>query len=217
MFKVLKNSSLFNGFNEEDIENILKKIKYTKREFFKGENVAFRGDKIENLLIITKGTVVTEMLAKDGSIRKIENLGQADILASAFIFGANNIFPVDIIAIQDVEVLYIQKREFLKLLMIENKILENFLNEISNKTQLLSSKIWASVNDKTIAEKFNSYIQKNIKNEEIIIGNLKELSESFGVARPSLSRVINKYIEEKKLQRIKKNKYKILDKNFFEI
>lgn len=214
MLNALKNTLIFNEFDEATITQLLKKIKYTKRKYLRGENVAFRGDKIESLAIIVKGSVETEMLSRDGSVRKIENLKESDILAAAFIFGENNNFPVDIKAVEDVEILYVPKREFLKLLQLDNKILKNFLNEISNKTQLLSFKIWENVNNKTIIEKLNNYLINNSKNNEIIIESVKNLSESFGVARPSLSRALSEYVKEGKLERIGRNKYRILDKFF---
>lgn len=214
MLNALKNTLIFNEFDEATITQLLKKIKYTKRKYLRGENVAFRGDKIESLAIIVKGSVETEMLSRDGSVRKIENLKESDILAAAFIFGENNNFPVDIKAVEDVEILYVPKREFLKLLQLDNKILKNFLNEISNKIQLLSFKIWENVNNKTIIEKLNNYLINNSKNNEIIIESVKNLSESFGVARPSLSRALSEYVKEGKLERIGRNKYRILDKFF---
>lgn len=214
MLNALKNTLIFNEVDEATITQLLKNIKYTKKKYLKGENVAFRADKIESLAIIIKGSIETEMLSKDGAVRKIENLKEFDILAAAFIFGKNNRYPVDIKAVEDVEILYIPKKEFLKLLQLNSKILENFLNEISNKTQLLSFKIWENVNNKTIIEKLNNYFINNSKNNEIIIESVKNLSESFGVTRPSLSRVLSDYVKDGKLERMGRNKYRILDKFF---
>jgi len=59
--------------------------------------------------------------------------------------------------------------------------LENFLNEVSNKTQLLTSKIWNSFNNKTIKKKFCDYVKKNQKNNLFSIQNLGALAEYFGV------------------------------------
>ena len=109
------------------------------------------------------------------------------------------------------------QKEFLKLLFSQEKILENFLNEISNKTQLLTSKIWNSFNNKTIKKKFCDYVKRNQKNNLFSIQNLGALAEFFGVERPSLSRVLSDLVKDEKLERIGRNKYKILDKDFFEI
>jgi len=106
---------------------------------------------------------------------------------------------------------------FLTILFSKEKILENFLNEVSNKTQLLTSKIWNSFNNKTIKKKFCDYVKKNQKNNLFSIQNLGALAEYFGVERPSLSRVLSDLVKDEKLERIGRNKYKILDKDFFEI
>lgn len=217
MEEILKKTLVFKGLNSDRIKNLLNKIKYERKKYENSTNIAFRGDKIEGLNIILKGMISTEMLTKDGDVRRIEELKEADVLAAAFIFGENNRYPVDLIGKGEVEILKIDKENFLKLLSLENKILENFLNEISNKTQFLSAKIWASINNRTIGEKISNYIVTNQQNDEIVISNLKELAESFGIARPSLSRVLSDYVNDGKLERIGRNKYKILDKNFFEI
>lgn len=217
MVEVLKNSLIFKNLDLEKINKILREIKYDRKKYKRGENIAFRGDKVRGLNIIIKGSVTTEMLTKEGNVKKIEKLEEANILASAFIFGNNNDYPVDLIANEEVEILTINKENFLKLLSLENKILENFLNEISNKTQLLSLKIWASFNNKTIGEKISHFIYNNKKNGEITIDSLKALAESFEIARPSLSRVLSEYVNSGKLERVGKNKYKILDEDFFEV
>ena len=110
-----------------------------------------------------------------------------------------------------------ERKEFLKILFSKEKILENFLNEVSNKTQLLTSKIWNSFNNKTIKKKFCDYVKKNQKNDLFSIQSLGALAEYFGVERPSLSRVLSDLVKDEKLERIGRNKYKILDKDFFEI
>ena len=157
------------------------------------------------------------MLTEEGNIIKIEELVPSDVIASAFIFGKNNSFPVDLSAKDEAEILFVERKEFLKLLFSQEKILENFLNEISNKTQLLTSKIWNSFNNKTIKKKFCDYVKRNQKNNEFFIGNLGALAEFFGVERPSLSRVLSELVKDEKLERIGRNKYRILDGEFFEI
>lgn len=58
---------------------------------------------------------------------------------------------------------------------------------------------------------------KEIKNNLFSIQNLGALAEFFGVERPSLSRVLSELVKDEKLERIGRNKYKILDGEFFEI
>lgn len=215
MEEILKNTLVFKGLSDERIKELLSQIRYEIKKYKNFSNIAYRGDEIDGLNIILKGIISTEMLTKEGNVKKIEDLKVTDILASAFIFGENNRFPVDLIGNGDVEILKINRADFLKLLSLEGKILENFLNEISNKTQFLSAKIWSNFNNRTISEKISNYIVMNQKNGEVIIPNLKSLAENFGIARPSLSRVLGDYVDDGKLERIGRNKYKILNEAFF--
>ena len=217
MIEILKETVVFNGIDEKIIKNILEKAKYEIKKYSPDESIAFRGDEVRGLYIILKGTLTTEMLTEEGNVIKIEELVPSDVIASAFVFGKKNSFPVDLNAKDEAEILFIERKEFLKILFSKEKILENFLNEVSNKTQLLTSKIWNSFNNKTIKKKFCDYVKKNQKNSLFSIQNLGALAEYFGVERPSLSRVLSDLVKDEKLERIGRNKYKILDKDFFEI
>ena len=217
MIEILKETVVFNGIDEKTIKNILEKNKYEIKKYSPNESIAFRGDEVRGLYIILKCTLTTEMLTEEGNVIKIEELVPSDVIASAFIFGKKNSFPVDLNAKDEAEILFIERKEFLKILFSKEKILENFLNEVSNKTQLLTSKIWNSFNNKTIKKKFCDYVKKNQKNNLFSIQNLGALAEYFGVERPSLSRVLSDLVKDEKLERIGRNKYKILDKDFFEI
>ena len=213
MIEILKETVVFNGIDEKTIKNILEKNKYEIKKYSPNESIAFRGDEVRGLYII----LTTEMLTEEGNVIKIEELVPSDVIASAFVFGKKNSFPVDLNAKDEAEILFIERKEFLKILFSKEKILENFLNEVSNKTQLLTSKIWNSFNNKTIKKKFCDYVKKNQKNNLFSIQNLGALAEYFGVERPSLSRVLSDLVKDEKLERIGRNKYKILDKDFFEI
>ena len=217
MIKTLRETVVFNDLDEDTIKDILEKTKYEIKKYSLDEPIAFRGDEVKGLYIILKGTLITEMLTEEGNIIKIKELVPSDVIASAFIFGKNNSFPVDLSAKDEAEILFVERKEFLKLLFSQEKILENFLNEISNKTQLLTSKIWNSFNNKTIKKKFCDYVKRNQKNNEFFIENLGALAEFFGVERPSLSRVLSELVKDEKLERIGRNKYRILDGEFFEI
>jgi len=52
-----------------------------------------------------------------GHVIKIEDISAPEALAVAFMFGNRNKFPVNVMAVSDVELLFIDKPDFLKLLM----------------------------------------------------------------------------------------------------
>lgn len=208
---LIKNTDLFFRLEDSEFENIIEKCRYKILNFQKDEYVAFRGDDIDGVYINLEGILVAEMLKDDGNVKKIEELGKGRIVASAFIFGNVNKFPIDLVAKSKVKVLFIEKNEVVELLKSNSKILKIFLDEISNKAQFLSKNLWESLSNKTINQKLVEYMLKNEKDGIIIFNNsIKELSEYFNVSRPSLSRVIKNIIEEGVIERVEKGKYKIL-------
>ncbi|MGL5053611.1 MAG: Crp/Fnr family transcriptional regulator [Cetobacterium sp.] len=208
--KVLEKVKIFKGLKSEELIILLQSIDYKIKKFEKNDSVLFRGDKLDGIFIILQGSLSAEMLKNSGDIQKIENLSEGDIIASAFIFGEKNNIPVDLIALEKCCLLHIDKKNLLKTFKIEEKILINFLDEISDKTQFLSNKVWKSFNTKTIKEKILDYISENtIENKVVFKHSIKELSELFGVSRPSLSRVISEFIEEGILEREEKKIFRI--------
>lgn len=213
----LKNVELFRGIDPQKLQLDLVGTRYRILKFKKDELVALRGDRIEGIYINLKGEVVTEMLKDNGSSKKIEVLKSGTILAGAFIFGDYNYFPVDIIAKTDVEILYIEKSRFLKLLLKEETVLERFLDEISEKAQFLSINLWKSISNKRIDQKLAEYFLSHEENGEVKLKlSIKELSEFFNVSRPSLSRVLKEFVDSGKIVKVEKGNYRIVDREYLE-
>lgn len=209
--KLIKDTDLFINLEIEEFSEILKKCKYKILNYKKEEYVAFRGDTIDGIYINLNGILVAEMLKDDGNIKKIEELQKGKIIASAFIFGSKNKFPVDLVAKSEVQVLFIEREEVIELLKSNSKILKTFLDEISNKAQFLSKNLWESLSNKTINQKLAEYIIKKEKNNIFSFDkSIKELAEYFNVSRPSLSRVIKSFIENGIIEKLEKRQYKIL-------
>ncbi len=204
--KILRNKTI------EELESIFNNIKYKGRKVKKNEYLMFRGQEINGLMILTSGKLGAFMPKENGEIHKIETLTEGNIIASAFIFGENNVIPVDLIAEMECQILEIDRENLLKIFEYDRDILVNFLNDISDKTQFLSNKIWKSINNRTIKDKLKDYILENRKDNTFQIPcSIKELAERFNTTRPSLSRVIREMIERGDIEKIGKNRFKILN------
>ena len=194
----LSGSPLFKGVSDNDIETILSSVNYRIRKFKAGTLISQSGEAVESLMIVISGTVKGEMVDDAGRVIKIEDIPAPGALATAFIFGSRNRFPVNVIALSDGEILSVEKPELLKLLMRNDILLLNFLNIISNRSQFLSEKI-KFLNFKTIKGKLAHFIlNKAGDNKEIIVLDMtqNELADFFGVARPSVSRALGELEQE---------------------
>ena len=134
------------------------------------------------------------------------------MVAAAFLYGMQSIFPVNLSAVSDGKMLIIYRNDFTQLLSADQRVLNNFLNIISGKAQFLSRKI-TFLSLKTIKEKIASYLLQNLKSgsERIAINQTqKGLAEMLGVARPSLARTISE-MEESQIIRWERNQVAILN------
>ena len=212
-YTLLSEAPLFKGMTAINIEAILSEIPVRIKKFHKGALISQSGEPVNSLMIVITGTVKGEMVDYAGRVIKIEDIPAPGAIASAFIFGSRNRFPVNVIAISDGELLLIEKQYFLELLMRNDIILVNFLDMISNRSQFLSEKI-KFLNFKTIKGKLAYYLlQKAGKERSSVVLEMtqNELADFFGVARPSVGRVLGELEEEGYIEAKGKN-IKIIDK-----
>ena len=211
----LANVSLFKGLNSQEISDCLRKVDFKIKDYKKNEIVFFRGDILKKVIIIINGTTHGEMQKFNGDRIVINQMKSGEVLASAFLFGNDNIFPVDLVTLENSKFLLFDKEKYLNLIQSDKRLLLNFINEISNKSQLLSKRIWFNFTHKTIEEKILSYINENAKNNKIkFLPSISALAKKFEVTRPALSREISNLCKKKILTKIENNIYSINFSNF---
>jgi CRP/FNR family transcriptional regulator, dissimilatory nitrate respiration regulator len=204
---------LFRGLTSEEIEMLMVSIPKKIRKFKSGTLVAQSGEKVTSLMVIISGIVSSEMVDYSGRVIRIEDIPAPGSLAPAFIFGGRNMFPVNVIAVTDTELMIIDKHDFLSLLSRNERILVNFLNMISDRSQFLSEKI-KFLNFKTIKGKLAQLIlQKAGEDKSSIILDMtqNEIADFFGVARPSVARALGE-MEEEGILEVKAGRITILER-----
>lgn len=192
MFKKLAKANIFNGISADEIPMFLSQGNYTLKRYHKNEVIAYAGEPCDYLIILISGSLRAEMLDFSGKTLKVEDIIAPRAIASGFLFGKNNSFPVNVLVNEDVQILSIPKNSVLDHLKSNEIFLINFLNNISNYIHFLTQRIYF-LSFKTIREKIAQYLL-NISSVEkkliVLPKSITELSEYFGVARPSLSRVL---------------------------
>ena len=197
-YQLLTQCPLFKGITEKEAEILLKKIHFQIKSFSKDEVVVVAGEPVLNLHIIMSGSVRGEMIDFSGKTIKIEDIETPKPLATAFLFGKENNFPVTVTANCDVKILTMPVSEFLKLLQLNTQILKNYLNSISSRAQFLSQKLHF-LSFKTIRGKVAHFLlmQAGEKFHSVELKNTQQqLADLFGVTRPSLARVFGEMQKE---------------------
>jgi CRP/FNR family transcriptional regulator, dissimilatory nitrate respiration regulator len=212
-YNILTGAPLFKGMSGEAVQSVLKSTPFRIRNFKSGSLIAQNGETVTALMIIVNGTAKGEMVDETGRVIKIEDVPAPGALAAAFVFGSRNRFPVNVVAISDVEILSFDKPDFLKLLKSNEIILVNYLNIISNRSQFLSEKI-KFLNFKTIRGKLAHFIIQKAENDKTAITldmTQADLADFFGVARPSVARALGELEQEGFIEASGKN-IRILDR-----
>lgn len=212
-FQLLTLCPLFKGITEKEAELLFEKIHFQIKKYSKDEIVVVAGETVNNLLIVISGSVRGEMIDYSGKIIKIEDIEAPKPLATAFLFGQQNKYPVTVTANNNTGILTIPVNEFLKLLQLNTQILRNYLNSISSRAQFLSNKL-NFLSFKTIKGKVAHYLlqQAGEKFHSIELKNTQQqLADLFGVTRPSLARVFGE-MQKEGLINIQSKTVSLLDK-----
>lgn len=202
MFEVLKASPLFKGLEIEDINLLINNSSHHIKQFSNKEVLAYSGESVEKAMIVLEGKLQGEMVDFAGNSLKIEEIEPPQMVAAAFLYGTQSIFPVNLSAISEGKMLIIYKNDFTKLLSADQRILNNYLNIVSGKAQFLSRKI-TFLSFKTIKEKIAYYLLQNYKTGNLIViinQSQTGLAEMLGVARPSLARTISEMEADQLIQ-----------------
>jgi CRP-like cAMP-binding protein len=211
---ILAQSPVFRGISPEDLGQLFQQIHYQVKSYPKGELVVMAGEICDRLLIVQEGSVKAEMTDYSGKTIKIEDMTAPWPLATAFLFGRENKFPVTVSATSDARLVSIPKAEFVKLLQLNALILNNYLNTISTRAQFLSQKL-KFLSFKTIKQKIAHYLL-DLAGERLqtveITQSQGQLAEMFGVTRPSLARTLGEMCQEGLIETDRRY-IKIIDKS----
>ncbi len=190
---------IFEGIAAKGVRKLVLDSKNRKETFHEGEVVRYRGDKCSGLFFVTEGKVRAEMQDPRGKVLLLEIMSFPAILAPNFLFAQNNVFPVDVIAIENVVVWVMHRDVVISGFYEHPKFLMNFLKIVGDKTDFLTQKLWISTMN-TLREKVVAYLYnlseygKQLEVELPI--TREEMANLFGVERPSLSRVISELKKE---------------------
>ncbi len=212
-YRLLTQCPVFIDISEKETEMLLKEIHVQLRNFVKDEVVVAAGQPVKNLYILLSGSVKGEMIDYSGKIIKIEDIEAPKPLASAFLFGKENKFPVTVTANSDGRMLVIPISEFLKLLQLNMQLLRNYLNSISTRAQFLSQKLHF-LSFKSIKGKMAYYLLKEAGENSYSVelkNTQQQLADLFGVTRPSLARVFSE-MQKNRWIKVDKKIVTLLDK-----
>ncbi len=181
---------LFRGSDASLVTRILQDFPGRFASYGKGDFIAMQNSVCRSIFLLCEGSVYAQMTSDEGKEFTLDTLSAPDVLASAFVFGTENIYPVTIIANSDCK-MWVVSRDCLQELIEQDKVvLHNFLTVLSDHSLFLSRKIHEFALQ-TLSSRVVGYLQRNG-----MIQNMQEAAFILGVARPSLSRAIAQLVAQ---------------------
>lgn len=191
--KSLIRLPIFNGCNEDDARQLLAVAPNSIRRYPTNTFIARQGDSCRSLYILCSGSVRAQMESAEGKLLTIEIMKAPEVLAPAFIYASENRFPVHIETLESCEVFLMDKTKFLMFMHEHPVVMQNFLREISDRSQFLSKKL-NEFSLQSLKSRLMNYLQIHKR-----IHNQQEVAFILGVARPSLARTLAELIAEGKI------------------
>ena len=199
MFSALSLTSLFDGFNPNEIDNFLARTMYESRQIAPGDVIALKGGPCHSLILLVEGSVRCETPVSTGDPVPVERLHAPGVIAPGLLYAPDNRFPVHWVAETPSVVTSVPKNDWTTLLQQNKRLLENFLSLVSDAAKPLSDKV-AYRAFKTIKGKFSRYLldlaEQSGSDALRLALTQRELAELFGVTRPALARAIGEMAAE---------------------
>ena len=169
--------------------HIIKKLK-------SGELLYSQGEKCEELTMLVKGQLDIVKYFFNGKEQKMGEISEKELFGGVLLFN-EDVYPANIIAKNDSEILKISKKNLLELFKNED-FLVAFLKEMSNKMVNLSNLIEILSYSK-IVDRVSKYIlmkYEKEKNLKLKLETKTEIAKKIGSSREVVSRAFKKLKEQ---------------------
>lgn len=213
---VLKNTQLFAGVCENEIESMLSclnaKIKYYK----KGECILRQGDIIHSLAILVEGKLHIQSDDYWGNRSILGDIAVGEMFGEAYIAPQSDALINDVVAQQDSAVIFFDVMCVIttcsNACRFHSAVAKNLLFAISEKNRRLVQKL-SHMSKRTTREKLISYLSVEAKRQNSssfsIPFNRQQLADFLSVDRSAMSNELCKLRDEGLIE-FNKNSFKLL-------
>ncbi len=215
--ELIIRNPLFESFNPEDMEAILKCISAHVKKYDRDQIIFMAGDKIESVGLILQGSV--QLIKEDvwGNRNIVAHLEQGGLIGEALVCAGIIESPVTAICTENTTVLYLNFKRVLNFCSnacaFHSKLIENLLKVLAKNSLLISEKL-DIISMRTTREKLYQYLltqfREQKKNPFNVPLNRNQLADYLCVERSAMSRELSKMKAEGIID-YKKHDFTLLD------
>ena len=213
---LLKNTYMFNGINESEIEGMLKCLNARTMLYKKNEYILRKGETVNSIGMVLEGLALVEKEDIWGNRTIISEISPGSLYAESYACLSKLPAEISVIASDNTTVMLFDIRRILTTCSsscgFHTKLIQNLLYTIAQKNVLLTKKM-EYISKKTIKEKLLAYLSSEAMKAGSptfnIPFNRQELADFLSVDRSALSSEISR-LQKKGIISCRKNAFTIL-------
>ena len=213
---ILKNTQLFSGASDEDIEAMLGCLQARLCTYKKGEYVLREGERIERLMMLVKGELHIQRDDYWGNRSIISMVGVGEMFGEAYAAPESGPLMNDVLAVEDSAVIFLDIGKLLTVCpngcKFQAMAVKNLFFAISEKNRKLVRKL-GYMSRRTTREKLIAYLSEEAKRQNSgafsIPFNRQQLADFLSVDRSAMSNELCK-LRDDGLIEFEKNRFRLL-------
>lgn len=168
---------------------------------YKKDDVLFNElDVCNEIGLLIEGQLIIRSYLEDGTIVIYNEINTNESFGQNLIFSDSPIYKGNVVAVSDSKVIYINKKQLIKLLKNNDNFMFEYLKNQSNFTKSLNERI-KLLSLTSAKDRLLFYLYEH--NNEIKYESISDLAEKLFLQRETLSRLISQLSKEKKIYRNK--------------
>lgn len=200
---LLKNTRLFGGIAENEIESMLGCLLAVKRTFSKGEYIFRIGESISEVALLLEGSVHIQREDYWGNLSILNEIAQGEIFGEAYAVPGSGGMANNAIAVKDSVVLFLDFHHILTVCSsscrFHTLLIQNLFAVMASKNRALAGKL-RHMSQRTTREKLLSYLsEQSIKAGSPVFDipfNRQQLADFLSVDRSAMSNELCKMRDE---------------------
>ena len=192
MYSILESSKFFKDKTKNEIISLMSKVDYKIIDANRNDLIFSPFAETKYMGILLAGELFIERILPCGKNIPIFIKEPGDLFGEAAVFSDALTYPCNVVAPKKSKVLLFSKDSILKLLALDNFLLNNLLSILANKALYLNNKIelfcYASIKQKIAYSILHDFNMCSDNNTVSIPFSKKIWSETINVSRPSLYR-----------------------------
>lgn len=201
--KVLKNTKLFSGVEEEEIEKMLVCLGAVSGTYKKGEYVLRAGEDVRSLAVLVEGNLHIQKDDYWGNRSIINRIAVGELFGEAYLSPSGGTLPHDVIAVEDSVTMFFDVCRILSTCpsacIFHSLTVRNLFFAISEKNRKLVTKL-SYMSERTTRDKLLSYLSDEAKRQNspnfTIPFNRQQLADFLSVDRSAMSNELCKMRDE---------------------